>query len=124
MAYFSLFYLELFVVACLGVVSHFRFHRLLNRSRDSNHSRSITHKIRYFQELNLILTVVLFVTSMCFIILSADGLTGKKSLNAHKFSADFMICNSKVFVFYDAFCSFLFFYFYFSIFFAQSIPAT
>ncbi|KAI8072880.1 hypothetical protein BC940DRAFT_330326 [Gongronella butleri] len=85
--------IELFIVAGLGVVSHFRFHRLLNRSRDSNHSRSITHKIRYFQELNLILTVVLFVTSMCFIILSADGLTGKKSLNAHKFSADFMICN-------------------------------
>ncbi|ORX59521.1 hypothetical protein DM01DRAFT_1317601 [Hesseltinella vesiculosa] len=85
--------IELFIVACLGVVSHFRFHRLLNRSRDSNYSRSITHKIRYFQELNLILTVVLFVTSSSFVILSADGLTGRKTLNAHKFSADFMICN-------------------------------
>ncbi|KAI8342292.1 hypothetical protein BC941DRAFT_389106 [Chlamydoabsidia padenii] len=87
---------ELLFVACLGVVSHFRFRKLLNNSRDSNNARSITHKIRYFQELNLILTVVLFIDSIAFIILSADGLTGRKTLNAHKFSADFLICNINI----------------------------
>ncbi|KAI9307952.1 hypothetical protein BJ944DRAFT_261080 [Cunninghamella echinulata] len=87
---------ELFIVACLGVVSHFRFRKLLNNSRESNNARTITHKIRYFQELNLILTVVLFVDSISFIILSADGLTGRKTLNAHKFSADFLICNINI----------------------------
>ncbi|KAI8081317.1 uncharacterized protein BX664DRAFT_285247 [Halteromyces radiatus] len=87
---------EIFFVACLGVVSHFRFRKLLNNSRDSNNARSITHKIRYFQELNLILTVVLFIDAIAFIILSADGLTGRKTLNAHKFSADFLICNINI----------------------------
>ncbi|CAO3610054.1 unnamed protein product [Cunninghamella blakesleeana] len=87
---------ELFFVSCLGVVSHFRFRNLLNNSRESNNAKSITHKIRYFQELNLILTVVLFVDSTSFIILSADGLTGRKTLNAHKFSADFLICNINI----------------------------
>ncbi|KAI8146912.1 hypothetical protein BJV82DRAFT_596990 [Fennellomyces sp. T-0311] len=87
---------ELLIVAILGVISHFRFRKLLNNSRDSNNARSITHKIRYFQELNLILSVVLFIDSMSFIILSADGLTGHKTLNAHKFSADFLICNINV----------------------------
>ncbi|CAO3591018.1 unnamed protein product [Absidia cylindrospora] len=87
---------ELLFVACLGVVSHFRFRKLLNNSRNSNNARSITNKIRYFQELNLILTVVLFIDSIAFIILSLDGLTGKKTLNAHKFSADFLICNINI----------------------------
>lgn len=47
------------------------------------------------QELNLILTTVLFTDSISFIILSVDGLTSHKTLNMHKFSADFLICISK-----------------------------
>lgn len=86
---------ELLIVSILGVISHFRFQKLLSTSRDSSNARSITQKIRYFQELNLILSLVLLIDSLSFIILSADGLTGRKSLNAHKFSADFLICNSK-----------------------------
>ncbi|KAI8391546.1 uncharacterized protein BYT42DRAFT_557249 [Radiomyces spectabilis] len=85
--------IELFFVACLGVVSHFRFQKLLSNSRESSNARSITHKIRYFQELNLLLAIVLFLDGLAFIILSADGLTGRKTLNVHKFSADFLICN-------------------------------
>ncbi|KAG0172292.1 hypothetical protein DFQ28_000144, partial [Apophysomyces sp. BC1034] len=85
--------IELLFISVLGVISHFRFQKLLNNSRDSNNARSITHKIRYFQELNLILAVILFIDALAFIVLSADGLTGKKTLNAHKFSADFLICN-------------------------------
>ncbi|KAI7877152.1 hypothetical protein K492DRAFT_111938, partial [Lichtheimia hyalospora FSU 10163] len=83
---------QLLIVAILGVVSHVRFHKLLKNSRESNNARSITHKIRYFQELNLILTTVLFTDSISFIILSIDGLTSHKTLNMHKFSADFLIC--------------------------------
>ncbi|KAI9260578.1 hypothetical protein BDA99DRAFT_605614 [Phascolomyces articulosus] len=87
---------ELFIVSVLGVISHYRFCKLLKNSRDSNNARSITQKIRYFQELNKLLTLVLFIDALCFIILSADGLTGKKYLNAHKFTADFLICNINV----------------------------
>ncbi|KAI9313639.1 hypothetical protein BX666DRAFT_1864250, partial [Dichotomocladium elegans] len=91
-----MFGIELFFVALLGLVSHVRFKKLLNFSKTSNHARSIGHKIQYFQELNIVLTMVLFVDALSFIILSADGLTGKKYLNVHKFTADFMICNINV----------------------------
>jgi hypothetical protein len=89
-------FLELFIVACLGVVSHFRFRRLLANSRDSVNGRSITQKIRYFQEINVILSTVLFGHGTLLTILSCDGLTRRKALNVHKFTADFFICNSKV----------------------------
>ncbi|CAO3704056.1 unnamed protein product [Rhizopus stolonifer] len=85
--------IELFIVGCLGVVSHFRFKKLLNSSRDTDNGKSIVHKIRYFQEINLILSTVLFGHGTLLTILSCDGLTGRKYLNIHKFSADFFICN-------------------------------
>ncbi|KAI9320543.1 hypothetical protein BX666DRAFT_1851743, partial [Dichotomocladium elegans] len=87
---------ELFIVAALGVISHFRFRKLLRSSKGSMNAHSITHKIRYFQELNLILTLLLFVMALSLIILSADGLTDRKTLNMHKFPADFLICNINV----------------------------
>lgn len=40
---------ELFIVAMLGFVSHFRFRKLLENSRESTNAKSIMHKIRYFQ---------------------------------------------------------------------------
>jgi hypothetical protein len=89
-------FLELFIVACLGVVSHFRFRRLLANARDSVNGRAITQKIRYFQEINVILSTVLFGHGTLLTILSCDGLTRLKALNVHKFTADFFICNSKV----------------------------
>ncbi|KAG1458572.1 hypothetical protein G6F55_005264 [Rhizopus delemar] len=85
--------IELFIVACLGVVSHFRFKKLLANSRDTDNGRSIVPKILYFQEINLVLSTVLFGHGTLLTILSCDGLTGRKYLNAHKFSADFFICN-------------------------------
>lgn len=90
--------LELLLISMLGGVSHFRFRKLLSNSQYRNDAQFITHKMRYFQDLNLLLSVALFIFSMCFIILSADGLTVKKTINMHKFSSDFLICNSKVFL--------------------------
>ncbi|ORX48313.1 hypothetical protein DM01DRAFT_236223, partial [Hesseltinella vesiculosa] len=86
----------LFVVAILGVRSNFKFNRLLANAQRLNDPRSAGAKIQYFQELNLILTASLFIYATSLIILCADGLTGKKSLNAHKFSSDFLICNTNV----------------------------
>ncbi|KAG2201720.1 hypothetical protein INT46_003112 [Mucor plumbeus] len=37
--------------------------------------------MRYFQDLNLLLSIALFLFSTCFIILSADGLTNRKIIN-------------------------------------------
>ncbi|KAI9304680.1 hypothetical protein BJ944DRAFT_147219, partial [Cunninghamella echinulata] len=86
----------LFIIACLGIRSHFRFNQLLNKSAGSMNTRYVNHKISYFQELNFILTIALFFFSCSLIILCADGLTGKKYLNVHKFPSDFLICNTNV----------------------------
>lgn len=67
----------LFIIALLGVVSHFRFRKLIFQTRDSTNGKAITSKIAYFQDLNALLTVSLLIDGACFIILSADGLTGK-----------------------------------------------
>ncbi|KAG0172416.1 hypothetical protein DFQ28_010731 [Apophysomyces sp. BC1034] len=87
---------ELFVVAMIGIHSHTRFNKLLSSSQESSNARFITHKIRYFQELNMILSAALSLDSISLIILCADGLTGRKWLNVHKFSADLLICNINV----------------------------
>lgn len=85
----------LFIIALLGVRSHYRFNKLLLTTKNSINSRFVSNKISYFQELNFVLTVALFFFSTSLIILCADGLTGRKTLNVHKFSSDFLICNSK-----------------------------
>ncbi|KAI8581753.1 hypothetical protein K450DRAFT_18276 [Umbelopsis ramanniana AG] len=82
----------LFIIAILGVVSHFRFKRLIYQTRDSTNGKSISSKITYFKDLNFLLTVCLLLDGACFIILSVDGLTTAKYLNSHKFSADLFIC--------------------------------
>ncbi|CAO0792697.1 unnamed protein product [Mucor circinelloides] len=87
--------IEMFIISLLGGVSHFRFKKLLSNSQHQNDAQFITHKMRYFQDLNLLLSVALFLFSTCFIILSADGLTNRKMINQRKFLADFFICNSK-----------------------------
>ncbi|KAI8060251.1 hypothetical protein BC940DRAFT_221188, partial [Gongronella butleri] len=86
----------LFIIALLGVRSNWKFNKLLSATKQANNYRSMSSKIHHFQELNRILTVALFIYSISLIILCADGLTGKKTLNAHKFSADFLICNTNV----------------------------
>ncbi|KAL9542690.1 hypothetical protein PS6_009664 [Mucor atramentarius] len=80
-------------IACLGVVSHFRFKKLLRNSRDTPNGRSITQKVLYFQEVNIVLSTVLCGHGTLLTILSCDGLTAPKYLNIHKFWADFFICN-------------------------------
>ncbi|KAI7902362.1 uncharacterized protein BX663DRAFT_435328, partial [Cokeromyces recurvatus] len=84
---------EMLVISLLGGVSHFRFKKLLRNSKDQNDLQFITTKIQYFQDLNLILSVTLFIFSCCFIIISADGLTNMKTMNRNKFLSDLFICN-------------------------------
>ena len=79
----------------LGVVSHFRFRRLLYQLKDHNDSAFMTSRIRYYQDLNLILSIALFLFSSALIVLTVDGLTEAKRLNRNKFDSDFLICNGK-----------------------------
>lgn len=79
-------------------MSHFRFKKLLKHAKDTPNGRAISQKIRYFQEINVVLSTVLFGHGSLLTTLSIDGLTIRKTLNVHKFSADFFICNSKSFL--------------------------
>ncbi|EIE82752.1 hypothetical protein RO3G_07457 [Rhizopus delemar RA 99-880] len=88
--------IESFIISMLGVVSHFRFRRLLNQLKDKNDTAFMTHRIRYYQDLNLVLSVSLFLFSTALITLTADGLTETKKLNRSKFYSDFLICNVNV----------------------------
>ncbi|KAI8640389.1 hypothetical protein BD408DRAFT_390628 [Parasitella parasitica] len=88
--------IELFIISILGGVSHFRFKRLLGKSKDKDDGQFITHKMRYFQDLNLLLSVALFLFASCFIILCTDALTGQKRINKNKFLSDFFICNVNI----------------------------
>ncbi|KAI8356073.1 hypothetical protein EDC96DRAFT_515682 [Choanephora cucurbitarum] len=90
--------LELLLISMLGIVSHFRFNKLLgNTYYHPNHNpRSMSHRIKYYQELNLLLSASLFAFSVCFIILSSDGLSQSKTINSNKFASDFLICNVNV----------------------------
>ncbi|KAI8076094.1 hypothetical protein BDF21DRAFT_464498 [Thamnidium elegans] len=85
---------ELLLISFLGGVSHLRFKKLLSNSQHQNDSQFITHRIKYFQDLNMLLSLALFIFSVCFIVLSADGLTAKKTINRSKFLSDMFICNS------------------------------
>ncbi|KAI8345346.1 hypothetical protein BD560DRAFT_411549 [Blakeslea trispora] len=90
--------LELLLIAMLGIVSHFRFNKLLDNTyyHPNRNPRFMTHRIKYYQELNLLLSVSLFVFSTCLIILSSDGLGQSKTININKFASDFLICNVNV----------------------------
>ncbi|RCH98273.1 hypothetical protein CU097_014587 [Rhizopus azygosporus] len=88
--------IELLAISMLGVVSHFRFRRLLYQLKDHNDSAFMTSRIRYYQDLNLILSVALFLFSSALVVLTVDGLTEAKRLNRNKFDSDFLICNVNV----------------------------
>ncbi|GAB5591099.1 hypothetical protein Unana1_05999 [Umbelopsis nana] len=83
---------ELFIVALLGIWASFRFNRLIKQTRNSMNAKEILSRLNYFVDLNATLTASLLIDSVCFIVLSADGLTTGKYLNLHKFSADLFIC--------------------------------
>ncbi|KAJ2962305.1 hypothetical protein NQZ79_g2542 [Umbelopsis isabellina] len=84
--------IELFVIGVIGLFTHSRFKRLIKQTRDSLDSQTVLVKLKYFSELNQLLTCMLLISGSAFIILSTDHLTKSMFLNAHKFSADLLIC--------------------------------
>ncbi|KAG1043124.1 hypothetical protein G6F55_012346 [Rhizopus delemar] len=88
--------IELLIIAMLGVVSHFRFKRLLKNLKHEINGVFMTSRIQHYQDLNIVLSMTLFLFSISMVTLTADGLTQTKRLNQSKFYADFLICNVNV----------------------------
>ncbi|KAG2186414.1 hypothetical protein INT43_002852 [Umbelopsis isabellina] len=82
--------IELFVIGVIGIFTHYRFKRLIKQTRDSLDSQTVLVKLKYFSDLNQLLTCMLLISGSAFIILSTDHLTTSMYLNAH--NADLLIC--------------------------------
>ncbi|KAI8137075.1 hypothetical protein BJV82DRAFT_367682 [Fennellomyces sp. T-0311] len=86
---------EVLLTAALGIRSNFRFKRIIAASRrnKSSATTAIVNRLSYFKEMNIILTIVLFIYGACFVILCADGLTEGMAINTNKFACDLLIAN-------------------------------
>ncbi|KAG2223706.1 hypothetical protein INT45_007284 [Circinella minor] len=87
---------EVLITAALGIRSNFRFKRIIASSRRNKPGAStnaIVNRLTYFKEMNVVLTIILFIYGACFIILCADGLTEEKVINTNKFACDLLIAN-------------------------------
>ena len=84
------------ITAALGIRSNFRFKRIIASSRRNKPGAStnaIINRLSYFKEMNIVLTIILFIYGACFVILCADGLTEEKVINTNKFACDLLIAN-------------------------------
>ncbi|KAL0078534.1 hypothetical protein J3Q64DRAFT_1871793 [Phycomyces blakesleeanus] len=92
--------IEIMVLAFVGLNSHLRFENLLRNSTSLENLGPIEYVVRHFQpanvlmnqQLNILLTFALFISSAAHIALYCDGLMGQSPIS-HKFISDFLICN-------------------------------
>ncbi|KAI9484325.1 hypothetical protein BDB00DRAFT_775122 [Zychaea mexicana] len=83
--------LQVLITASLGVRSHFRFRRLLKLCKDK-----IGARLMYFKDMNVMLTIILFVYGATLVLLCADGLTTNMTINSNKFAIDLLIANTNM----------------------------
>ncbi|KAH8550937.1 hypothetical protein BGW37DRAFT_415908, partial [Umbelopsis sp. PMI_123] len=88
--------IEALIIAVFGVVSHFRFRSLIMKTHDATNGKSIVTKLTYFMEMNVLMTIVLFMYGTSFVILCVDGLTANAVINHNKFATDLLISNINV----------------------------
>ncbi|KAI8150205.1 hypothetical protein BJV82DRAFT_586246 [Fennellomyces sp. T-0311] len=82
---------EVLITAGLGIRSHFRFARLLKITKDK-----IGARLSYFRDMNVLLTIILFIYGSTLVLLCADGLTPNKVINSNKFAIDLLIANTNI----------------------------
>lgn len=92
------FAIEMFLVACLGIRTNFRFKRLIGLSQKTGASgkKIVVVKLSYFKDMNSLISFALFSYSVGFILLSVDGLMPNPVINQNKFATDALIANTNV----------------------------
>lgn len=88
----------MFLVACLGIRTNFRFKRLIGLSQKTGASgkKIVVVKLSYFKDMNSLISFALFSYSVGFILLSVDGLMPNPVINQNKFATDALIANTNV----------------------------
>ncbi|KAI9317972.1 hypothetical protein BX666DRAFT_1570757 [Dichotomocladium elegans] len=80
---------EVLLTATLGIRSHFRFRRIINSAQ----AKKVATRLDYFKDVNVLLTVILYIYGACLVILCIDGLTDEMVINTNKFATDVLIAN-------------------------------
>lgn len=77
---------QLLILVLLGIRTHMKFLGLIELSSSNKNSATLVAKIRYFVDMNKLLTASLALTSAAFYILSIDLLTSARVINHSKFA--------------------------------------
>ncbi|CAG8547858.1 260_t:CDS:2 [Acaulospora morrowiae] len=91
-----LFASQLFIISMLGIRTHFKFNKLI---KDASGNRNIAHiiaKIRYFLDMNKVLTLTLFVMCASFFVLAIDLTSTTRPINGSKIASDILIAHINI----------------------------
>ncbi|CAG8561982.1 14108_t:CDS:2 [Rhizophagus irregularis] len=81
---------QLLILVLLGIRTHLKFLELIKLTSSYKNSANIIAKIRYFIDMNKLLTISLIVTTVSYYLLSIDLLTSAKIINNSKVASDLL----------------------------------
>ncbi|KAI7896108.1 uncharacterized protein EV154DRAFT_280633 [Mucor mucedo] len=80
------------IISSLGIRSHKRFNRMLETLHMLENGSSVIARLEYFQEMNLLISILLCFYALTLGIMCVDGLTSTLIARS-KFATDFLIAN-------------------------------
>ncbi|RGB36576.1 hypothetical protein C1646_813965 [Rhizophagus diaphanus] len=81
---------QLLILVLLGIRTHLKFLELIKLTSSYKNSANIIAKLRYFIDMNKLLTISLIVTTVSYYLLSIDLLTSTKIINNSKVASDLL----------------------------------
>ncbi|KAI8096667.1 uncharacterized protein BX664DRAFT_324567 [Halteromyces radiatus] len=87
---------EVFITALLGIRTFLRFRRIIQHGRETNANPLVINKMKYFMDINSLMTACLFSYSISFLIMCIDGMTDAKVIATNKFAVDCILANINI----------------------------
>ncbi|CAO3575932.1 unnamed protein product [Absidia cylindrospora] len=87
---------EVLITALLGIRTYFRFRRIILHGQQTNANAMVINKLKYFMDINSLMTMCLFSYSLSFIIMCIDGMTETKVIATSKFAIDCILANINI----------------------------
>jgi hypothetical protein len=81
------------ITAILGIRTFFRFRRIIRHGVETDANPMVMSKLKYFMDINSLMTVCLFSYSISFIVMCADGMTEARVIASNKFAVDCLLAN-------------------------------
>ncbi|CAG8513432.1 19022_t:CDS:2 [Dentiscutata erythropus] len=83
----------LILLTVLGIQTHYRFVNLIRRSYNNKNAPHIITKIRYFIDMNKVLTLTLFIMGASFLLLGSDVLINSRPIAKSKVASDILVAH-------------------------------